>query len=50
MRITILILVVLSWVGDVVARPTILYENTRSLVYQHDQFGVTWTMGFKGSF
>jgi TonB-dependent receptor len=30
--------------------PAIIYENTRSLVYQHDQFGVTWTMGLKGTF
>jgi hypothetical protein len=30
--------------------PAIIYENTRNLLYQHDQFGVTWTMGFKGSF
>jgi len=30
--------------------PAIIYENTRDLIYQHDQFGVTWTMGVKGSF
>ncbi len=30
--------------------PAIIYENTRNLLYQHDQFGVTWTMGLKGSF
>jgi TonB-dependent receptor len=30
--------------------PAIIYENTRDLLYQHDQFGVTWTFGLKGTF
>ncbi|HEY0946893.1 MAG TPA: TonB-dependent receptor [Opitutaceae bacterium] len=30
--------------------PSIIYENTRDLLYQHDQFGITITCGVKGTF
>ncbi|MES2692923.1 MAG: TonB-dependent receptor [Verrucomicrobiota bacterium] len=30
--------------------PAIIYENSPNLLFQHDQFGVTWTFGVKGTF
>jgi TonB-dependent receptor len=35
---------------NVFDEPAVYYENTPDLLFQHDQFGVTWTFGVKGTF